>query len=202
MAEFFNEPARSWDVLAQQHDRLEDRIASLTEAELATRPLDAIADELCHRYSLNVPVLHEEAATARREEIVLDPNRNAPRRFLAGRLAQTRGLRVTVTVPFTGDRRILELRPDTYENIAPNGELTDLAILFVAEGVKLDPELVRADYESWLGLVRRNLDLHRRKLGAFNESLRPMVMTALEERVTTLREHQEVVTRLGLPIAA
>ena len=202
MAEFFSEPARSWDVLAQQHDRLDDRISSLSEAELAARPLDAIAGDLCERYSLNIPVLHEDAAVARREEVVLDPSRNAPRRFLAGRLAQTRGLRITVTVPFTGDRRILELRPDTYENIAPQGELSDTAILFVAEGAKLDPDLVRADYESWLGLVRRNLELHRQKLGAFNDSLRPMIMTALEERVATLREHQEVVARLGLPLAA
>ena len=115
MAEFFNEPARSWDVLAQQHDRLDDRIASLTDADLTTRPLESIADELTNRYSLNIPVLHEDAATARSEEIVFDPMRSPTRRFLAGRPALTRGLRITVSVPYTGDRRILELRPDTYE---------------------------------------------------------------------------------------
>ena len=202
MAEFFNEPARSWDVLAQQHDRLDDRIASLTDADLTTRPLESIADELTNRYSLNIPVLHEDAATARSEEIVFDPMRSPTRRFIAGRPALTRGLRITVSVPYTGDRRILELRPDTYESIAPVGELTDTAIVFIAEGAKLDPDLVRADYEAWLGLVRRNLELHRQKLGAFNQSLRPTIVTALEERVATLREHQEVVTRLGLPIAA
>ncbi len=197
--DLFSEPARSWDILEQQRYRLSERIEALSAAELNARPLDIIADDLCQRYSLDVPVLHEEAATASQEELDLDLGR----RFILGQPRIVRGLRVTIAVPFTGDRRLFDLRPDTYEDLrAPKGMVVGNAVVFAIEGARLTAEEVRADYDVWLELVRRNLEAHRARLGGFNEQLRLFVTTGINERIERLREHADLISRLGLQTAA
>ncbi len=193
--ELFTEPARSWDIIEQQQYRLSEHVGALTAADLNARPLEGLVDELCERYSLNVPVLREEAATASQQEVELE----LPRRFTLGQPRLTRGLRVTIAVPFTGDRRILDLRPDSYEELpTPKGLVVGDTVLFAAEGANLAAEEVRADYDGWLALVNRHLEIHREKLGGFNQSLRPYAIDAINARIERLREHADLISKLGL----
>ena len=193
--DLFSEPARSWDILEQQEYRIDEHVQRLSAAELNARPIETIVDELCHRFSLDVPVLREQAATASYDEIDLD----APRRSVLGTPRPVRGLRITVAVPFIGDRRILDLRPDTYEDLpTPKGLVVGDAIHFTAEGERLTAEEVRAAYDDWLALVNRHLALHREKLGGFNGRLRNTVEDAVGARIERLREHADIVNRLGL----
>ena len=196
--ELFTEPARSWDILDQQRDHIAQSVDRLTASDLNARPTDSIVDEFCHRYALNIPVLHETAATARHEETDVVVGRRP-----LGAARTVRGSRVSIAVPFTGDRKLFELRPDTYEDLpTPRGSLEGETVLFSTEGERLTAEEVRADFESWLRLINRHLDFHREKLGGFNESLRGTVTEAVEERIARLREHAELLSKLGLPIAA
>ena len=195
----FSEPARSWDILEQQQYRLNGHIEALPAAEFSARPLDTLTDELSERYSLNVPVLHEEGATASQEELDLDLGR----RFVLGQPRVVRGLRISIAVPFIGDARLFELRPDTFEDLpAPRGVVVGHTVVFAIEGARLTAEEVRAAYDEWLVLVKRNLDAHRAKLGGFNERLRPSVATAINERIERLREHADIISKLGLLTAA
>jgi hypothetical protein len=193
--DLFSEPARSWDILEQQEYRLITHIERLTASALSSHPHDALINELADRFSLNVPVLHETGATASQEEVDLDLGR----RFLLGQPRLVRGLRVTIAVPFSGDRRILDLRPDSYEDLPlPKGIVSGNTVLFSTEGEKLTAEDVRGAYDAWLALVNRHLSIHREKLGGFNERLRPLIASTIEARVATLREHADLIHQLGL----
>jgi hypothetical protein len=196
--ELFTEPARSWDITGQQADRVRDRVDTLTAADLNARPTESIVDELSRRYSLDIPVLNTQAATARHEEADIIVGR---RPF--GGPRTVRGSRVTIGVPFEGDAKLFELRPDTYEDLpAVRGTVEGAHLLFTVEGEHLTAEEVRAAFESWLSLVNRHLELHREKLGGFNEGLHPLVTRAVEDRIARLRAHAELLRELGLPVAA
>ncbi len=192
--DLFSEPARSWDILEQQEYRLNEQVEHLSAADLNAHSISAIIEGLGQRFSLNVPVLHEEAATATHQEIDLDPQR----RSILGQPRYERGLRITVAVPFTGDRRIFDLRPDTYEDLpAPKGLVVGDTVNFTTEGARLTAQEVRAEYDAWLALVNRHLALHREKLGGFNERLHGTIEAALTARAERLREHADLVNSLG-----
>ena len=95
------------------------------------------------------------------------------------------------------------MRPDTYEDLpTPKGDVVGDTLQFTTEGAKLTAEEVRAEYDGWLLLVNRHLALHREKLGGFNARLRPLVEQAVTTRIERLREHADIINRLGLLTAA
>ncbi|MFH1661111.1 MAG: toll/interleukin-1 receptor domain-containing protein [Pseudomonadota bacterium] len=164
-------------------------------------------DELAEELKIVPLVLNRAGARMVREEIQIDV-RGDPRRdiFDEGRPILIPGIKVVVSVPFTGDKELWHLQPSSFQYSDPRGTIHlnpggDGGYLDLAFKQPSDEPLdqIKAALDRQLNNIEFFLNSQARDLEGYGSQLRSQIAAPIADRRSRLTKHDSLSALLGIP---
>jgi hypothetical protein len=180
---------------------MQDEVAKYPANELLNTGTERLLDYFQDKYSIELPVLHEDERRLRQTETQVDV-RYDPNRFVldTSRPVLIPGTRYEIIVPFTGEEIFFHCKASTFSTMHPVAEIKNGAVIFTYDRTDHNPDAIKAAYESDLSNVKKYLEWVVRDAGGFNGALRGQVREAIEARRKKLLADQGVAASLGIPL--
>jgi len=188
----------------QEHQRraAEAEIADMDGNRLLNTNVDNLVAYIVERYRIDVPELDEANMSVDQREsqrdVSGDPQRMAY--FINRGPVHIVGTEVIVEVPFSGDPKMFNVRPSTYDTLPPRGELQRSTIKFRYWSDTPQAGQVRSELDRWLADVKRYLQWLRDSFKGFNDALAGSTQTAITRRREKLLANLSLVAELGIPL--
>lgn len=168
---------------------------------LKTSPED-LSEYISGKFTIDVPVLHENEIVADQKEIEIDV-RHDQNRYISDRSqpACIKGTEISLTIPYDGDEQLLFCRPSTFSYSPPQAFVEKNQIILVTK-IPFDKtnDNIRSGFDSTIGQIKSNLDILRTDFTPFNESLKEKAKTLINSRRDKLLKDQGLVSSLGFPL--
>ena len=117
------------------------------------------------------------------------------------------GLRITVSLPYTGDPDLFKLRPNSFQATFPRADIKKPvgdhagSIVFVFEQPSdTPPQRIKQDLERELKSIRFYVDAQSPQVEQFNGSAKEKIQKAIQARKEKLEKHDGVADFLGIPM--
>lgn len=133
-------------------------------------------------------------------DVSQDPNRMIRDR---SRPFYLQGSKIEIFIPFTGDIRLFDLKPSTFNYSPPSKRDITVGsneILFTFEGIKPSPETILKDLKKKIEDLKWWVLNSDKDIKSFNEKLPKFIEREYGTRVNNMREHQNLVASLGIPV--
>ena len=195
------------DALRAHSENLTKRVQLIAESVIRARPDSEMVDELAEELKIVPLALDRAGARMAREEIQIDV-RGDPRRdiFDRGRPILIPGIKVVVSVPFTGDKELWHLQPSSFQLSGPKGTIhpdsagdggeLDLAFRQPAD----EPlEQIKSALDRRLNDIEFFINSQARDLEGYGSQLRSQVASAIADRRSRLTKHDGLSSLLGIP---
>jgi len=171
--------------------RLTEVLAGQLDNEIVEYNLEYILDndegklcqDLVDKYSLTPPRLREN-------DIYRTGYTSSPGR--------SKGISVTIVVPFDGDGDLFCFQPSKYYPNPPYGKVVGQELCIAYENI--DPARLEETYTRNLDLIKEYLQHVKADVRPFNESLPRSVEQKLAKRKSRLLADQEHIDALGIPV--
>jgi hypothetical protein len=169
-------------------------------------------EDLCQYIRGHVAIdpitLFEDPMQMEEEEVEVDvsqdPMRN-PRRDRGPLYVY--GIRVTVTIPFTGNGRLWNLRLGPFQSTFPKGRIRmadsdgiGYLDVIIERPTDEGPETIRKLLESNLERIRSNLSKQKLKVDEHNASLDARIRQAVRLRRDRITRHEGIAAALNIPL--
>ena len=190
-----------FSVEEHQNNQLKEEVGAYDGNRLLNTSVDVLSDYFADKYSIDVPVLNRDAIVADQREAKVDMShdfRYAPR--FDGRPNMVDGSMVEITVPFTGDRQLFDVRPTTFSMNPPRASIRVDTLILQFTGVSQSADQVKSGIENALSDIETHLDRLRNSAAALNLSLRSTAAQAIEARRGKLLANQNLVSSLGFAL--
>jgi hypothetical protein len=188
-------------VLGRQMRAMQEQVAKYPANELLNTGTERLLDYFQSKYSIALPVLHEDERRLRQTEAQIDV-RYDPNRFILdkSRPAYIPGTRYEIVVPFTGEELFFYCKASSFSTMPPVAEIQDGAVVFTYDRTDHNADAIKASYESDLANVKKHLGWVIQDGSNFNASLRDAARQAIEARRNRLLADQGVAASLGIPL--
>ena len=195
------------DALRAQSANIAKRVQLISESVIRARPDAEMVEELAEELQIVPLVLNRAGAKMVREEIQIDV-RGDPRRdiFDQGRPILIPGIKVVVSVPFTGDKELWHLQPSSFQLSGPKGTIhpnlgSDTGELDLAFKQPSDEPLdqIKAALDRRLNDIEFFLNSQARDLEGYGSQLRSQIASAIADRRSRLTKHDSLSSLLGIP---
>jgi len=195
------------DALRAQTAAVADRVQSISESVLRAADDAELTDQLAEDLKIVPLRLDQQNQTMRREEVQIDVTGD-PRRlgFPDGRKLMVPGLRVIVSIPYVGDEQLWGFQPSTYRLSGPRGIVRaqrgmDRGVLdLILEQPSDEPlENIKTELQRRIEDISFFIESQGRDLAGFDGALRQQIGTALTQRRSRLKKHDDLADLLGIP---
>ena len=190
-----------YDMTAVTHGQLETarkEIASYEANRLLNTSTDDLVAYFANKYRLDVPTLHrDQAAVDQCEGLVQVPDYFSDD---YGRPRAVTGTHIELTVPYSGDREMFFVRPNTFDFNPPRASVGEGHVTLMVTGRALEPEQVKKALETALSEIEKYFGWQKPTLDQFNSQLEHNVREAIEARKKKLLADRSLVANLGFPL--
>lgn len=188
-------------VLEAHERKMLDEIDGIEADRLLNTSDDDWCAYLLGEYTVEVPVLAEDAITVGQQETKIDVGRDHSRAvFDRSRAFHIPGTAVSFHVPFTGDAELFRCRASTYNYNPPRAVIEGSEVRFVYERTDHNPEAVKQTFDTDLAAVQQHLGYVRNDVEPFNAKLKSTARARLEARRQKLLADRGLVASLGFPM--
>jgi hypothetical protein len=163
-------------------------------------PTDDLVEQLAERFSLNVPVLHRDAAEAEHSEGPVEVfDSYFSRDYSGGREGRKtiQGSIVELSVPFTGDKEFFHIQPTTYDSAPPRAQIDKSHLVLRHSARELKAEQVNAALNGVLDSIEKYLVWQRSATEPFNQRIKQRLHEAIEARKSKVLRDRNSVASLG-----
>lgn len=179
-------------------------VDSIPEGQFIGSNDEEILQHLIAKTHLEPPVLLDDEKELHSGEIDIPAN---PLQASRG-IRTVKGVRVTVSVPFTGDPKLLELSPSSGTIPPPSGNLKpfrtggrgSLELVFEV-GTDADPERLKRGIADAIGAIKRYTVTIRSDLQAEEPQFAHAIRCAVKSRRERISRHSALVKALDIPLA-
>jgi hypothetical protein len=116
------------------------------------------------------------------------------------RLIEVPVTRLSVHVPYEGERAFFFLKPNSFTFNPPHASVTETEVILTFEERKLAGERVRQQIDRELGEIEQWLSWARQMSEQHNESLIETALSAVRQRKKKLLNDRQTVAGLGIPV--
>jgi hypothetical protein len=177
-------------------------IASYDADRLLNTPTDDLVAYFAQKYRVDAPVLHRDQAYVDQREGKVKVVDYFSHGFDEDAHREVMGTHVELTVPFTGDRQMFFVRPNTFDMNPPRAIVEEDNILLKVAGRDLKPDQVQGALNSSLGDLDKYLGWQKPAVDQFNANLLTKVRQIIETRKSKLLADRNLVAGLGFPMRA
>jgi hypothetical protein len=174
-----------------------NRIKGVTELGQMT---DSFCEGLIKKALVDPLVLHFHRMTRQTRTEEIDGS-SFPGDFFVERGRRYPKSVVRLSIPFTGERDLLEYSPSTAGLTFPRGEISGNAIQFdtVMWGYPDDANRVKQELDSNRRLLETCASNVNQQVGQFNEALAPQIKAAFAAKLDELTKQHAIFDDLGIP---
>lgn len=195
------------DVLRAHEGEIAKRVQLISESVIRAR-LDAeMVEDLFEELKIVPLALNRQGAKMMREEVEIDV-RNDSRRaiFDRDRPVLIPGIKVIVSVPFSGNKELWYLQPSSFQLSSPRGTIhlradgeggeLDLAIKQPAD----EPlEQIKAELDRRLKDIEFFINSQAQDFAGYDSKFRSRIAAAVADRRSRLAKHDDLTSLLGIP---
>jgi hypothetical protein len=186
-------------VIEHQKTMVAKTADALPEKRVKEEDMGRLASEIAAKLVLDVPVLDEENITVSKATEVQVEVRDSFG-FPDGGRHFAKGTSVTFTVPFTGDREMFFVAPNSSDANQPMADVETDALQFTITGVQLEAAQIKSQFTRFLESVKKYLGWQKDNVATFNKELEQLAVRALAERKRRLLEADDLVGSLGYKV--
>lgn len=181
--------------------KVREKIDSIEPDQLLATPVEDLVEHIVSQMYVEPLQIYEEQMTRDQLETKIDVA-GWPGRFTRGDgPCLVPAIRVTVSLPFTGDVNLWRLRPNTWCSVVPHGTVTGDTVDMVFERPLDEPlEPIKKNLEENLELIRKHIAWQKESIDQFNNGLANTVRSAVEARRQRLAKHDKLAEILKIPL--
>lgn len=196
----FTEPSLS-EVLTAQGKAILTYIDSIQSDQLLNTSIEDWCDYCEKEYTVEPVSLHEDQAHAEQSEVQIDVSHD-PTRLIRDRSRPfyIPGTRVSLTVPFDGDKGLFRFRPNSFSLNPPCGVVDERNLIISIDVLDHDPKTVKTSIDHTLSQIRSSLSTVKGQVEEFNKTVRKTAKERLEARRNKLLKDRGLVEALGFPL--
>jgi len=194
--------------LTNHFGQISAKVDAISRDQLFGTPEDDLVEHVSAQIAIEPITFHETSAEMEEKEAKIDVSQDRERNpFRDSGPIYVSGIRVTVSIPYTGDPSLWKQRPNSYQLSFPRGEVRmpnkdgigHLDIV-IEQPTDAPPERIKQRLESELKSIRFFLDSQKRQVEQFNNSVPGMIRSAIQARRNRLKKHEGIVELLGIPL--
>ena len=170
---------------------------NMTKSDFENSSIEDLAEQLCEKYSLEVPKLDKDTISIKQREVEIDVSGDRDRYFSSHGPHYVQGTAIDVRVPFHGDPNMFKVKPNTWTTAIPRGRVEANSIVFTISGTDLTQDQVKAEINRKIGEIEQWLGFQGESIGNFPNELAQVVGQAVEARKKKLDADTELVSGLG-----
>ena len=190
-----------FSVEEHQKTQLKEAVAKYDDNRLLNTSVGDLSAYFAEKYSIDVPVLDRNGIVADQRETKVDMShdfRYMPRRD--GQPNMVDGSTVEITVPFSGDPQLFEVRPTTFSMNPPRADVRGNTLILQFTGVNQSTDQVKSGIDKALSDIETHLGRLQGTAAALNASLHGIASVAIEARREKLLANQNLVSSLGFAL--
>lgn len=186
----WNKPSLSDALRGQISSALPKAVDQLAAAEFGGRSDTELVELVLTNVRVEPLKLDLEAATADAKEIQIEAQN------VWGERGRVPGLRVTKTVPFSGDRELWKLYPDEFDMNPPRGEIRSNTLVVGMEVREHESDQAVTHIQNTLTKIQSDIDRQTRLIEAYNRELPSHILPLIQARRSRLSKAADVLDKL------
>ncbi len=178
-------------------------VEALSNDDILNCNVDELSEQIVTKHKIELPVLHlDKIHINNPEEVQFDVSKE-PGRYISNRSRPfyVNGLRVSFSVPYTGNKDIFFCRPLTYDQFTPpKADVSDNELRFIYEDPDSNLDEVKRRFESEKNNVNLHLGYASQEINEYNSRLKQNIVNYINQRVELLKKRKNKIAELGYPV--
>lgn len=193
--------------LRAHHASIKNKVDSLPKDQFLASREDEIVEHIQSSMCIEPIQLHEDSMVMEQQEVKVDVNRSRDRNPFGDRgPIYVSGIKVTVSVPFTGDKELWKLKPNQWQSVFPRGNVRHPAAdgigyldIVIEQPSDEGAEKVKHLLEDTLKSVRFYLESQKRQIDQANARLAKLIQQSTQNRRSRIKAHDNIAEALNIP---
>lgn len=194
--------------LDNQTRQINEKVNAIPKDQFLSTPEEDLIEHLCSQLHIEPLELHEDSMEMEQQEVQIDVSGYRDRNPFGDRgPINVHGIRIVVSIPFTGESVLWKLRPNTYQSVFPRADIREArgdtagsVELVFEQPSDAQPEQLKNNLESELKSIRFYVDAQRNQIEGFNSSVPQNIRRAVQARQEKLEKHDGIADLLGIPL--
>ena len=182
------------------HSQLKHEIDTWGENQLLNTSIDDLCEYFADKYHIDIPVINrDEIIIEEPEETEVDVSGDIKYAVEdQSQPANVPGVRIQITVPFTGIYGAFRYKPAASSHQPPRAHISmNNHLIFVITGVDLQADTVRQEFDGKLDIIDDYLDSLRKSANTLNDQLNSIARHWIDKRRTRLLAYRNLAASIG-----
>jgi hypothetical protein len=189
------------EVLDAHARQCRQKADAISKDRFLATPADDLVEFIVADMTLEPLVIYEDRMIREQNEINIDVA-GWPGRYTRGTgPCWVPGIRVVVSLPYSGDSNLWDIRPNTFSSMPPFGDVRPDVVEMKFESPLDEPlERIKDRLNDNLRTIHQYLHWQRASIDDFNRTLPSVARSAVEARRTRLEKHDKLALLLNIPL--
>lgn len=191
-----------------QSEGIEGRVDSLPKDQFITSSDQELFDHFMSAMEIQPLQLHEDSSEMDQEELQIDVSRNRRRNpFPERESIMIPGVRVTISVPWTGEPQLWDMKPSQHylnfpygEIREPNSEGIGYLNIVIEQPHDQEHEKIKEELDRNLDLIKDFIGFQKNEITQQNERLPKKIEVAIQNRRDRLNKQEGISGTLKIPL--
>lgn len=188
--------------------QISEKVNAIPKDQFLATPEQDLVDHVYSEMHIEPLTLYEESMEMEQFETKIDVSGYRDRNPFGDRgPIYVQGIRVVVSVPFTGDPALWKMRPNQWQTVfpragvhEPRGDKAGCIELVYQQPSDAQPEQIKNQLDSDLKSIRFYVEAQRNQVEQFNRALPENIRKAVQARRQRLEKHDGIAEMLGIPM--
>lgn len=188
--------------------QISEKVNAIPKDQFLSTPEQDLVEHIYADMHIEPLTLYEDSMEMDQHETKIDVSGYRDRNpFGDGGPIYVQGIRIVVSVPFTGESVLWKMRPNQWQSVFPRadvrearGEHAGHLELTYQQPSDAKPEQIKQQLESDLKSIRFYVDAQRNMVEQFNKSAPENIRRAVKSRKDKLEKHDGIADMLGIPM--
>ncbi len=196
--------------MAKQLQNVPEDIRGISRDKFLISSDDQLHDFIFSEKKIEPIILYQDKASFDKDEILVDVTGDPLRAgtiFEPSRPIMIPGLKVTISIPYSGDPTLWDMKPNTFNYCPPYGEIVSpgndgigyLQIINKIPNDK-DPNTVKETYEGTIKNINEYLKWQKSQIEDHNLKLSNAIKDSIRKRREDLKKHEDLQGILNIPL--
>lgn len=188
--------------------QLSVKVDAIPEDQFLAAPEDNLVEHIYSEFHVEPLTLYKDSMEMEQQETQIDVSGYGNRNSLdySGPV-YVAGIRVTVSLPYTGGSYLWRLRPNSFQMVFPKADIIvpigdnagHLELVF-EQPTDEQPEQMKQRLEDEIESIRFFVDAQRKQVEEFNKMAPDIIRKAIKARRERLKTHSGIADMLGIPL--
>ncbi len=194
--------------LMSQDSKVKEKVDAIPERQFIASQDNGIVEHIYNTLIVEPIVLHEDKKAMEQDEIKIDVSQYRDRNLFGERGPMyVDGIRIIVSVPYSGDYKLWKLKPNQWQSVFPRGIVRNpdskgigYLDIIIEQPSDEGPEKIKTLLDETLRDVKFYLESQKIQVDSFNDSLQGNILKAISNRREKLKTHDNLVKTLNIPL--